>query len=271
MARGITQDQVTRAADALLARGERPTIEKVRSELGSGSPNTLLRLLEVWWAELARRLAAQARAELPGIPDAVQRAMMTLWGEAVVATRQDAEARYTERERSLGEREAALHARVEQTAANEEARQRALVLVQRESESIQTALTNERRRAEDLQQSLTAALRSLTEAQATAAALRRAGEEAQKAFRSDRERAEATEQRWLREVDRAREEAKSAKRDAQAVRTKLASETKRSKKLEEDLAYQKRILKQRLAELDHRVKPQKKSNNSATSKSASRS
>ncbi|WP_415208475.1 DNA-binding protein [Rudaea sp.] len=67
MARGVTQDQVTKAADALLARGERPTIEKVRAELGTGSPNTLLRLIEVWWAELAGRLAAQARAQLPEI------------------------------------------------------------------------------------------------------------------------------------------------------------------------------------------------------------
>ncbi|MBQ3301485.1 MAG: DNA-binding protein, partial [Eggerthellaceae bacterium] len=105
MARGVTQDQVTKAADALLARGERPTIEKVRAVLGIGSPNTLLRLLEVWWSELAGRLAAQARAELPDIPEAVQRAMMTLWSEAVVATRQESEARYEESERGLQERE----------------------------------------------------------------------------------------------------------------------------------------------------------------------
>lgn len=37
------------------------------------------------------RLAAQARAQLPGTPEAVQRAKMTLRGEAVVATRQEAE------------------------------------------------------------------------------------------------------------------------------------------------------------------------------------
>lgn len=106
MARGVTQDQVTRAADALLARGERPTIEKVRAELGTGSPNTLLRLLEVWWAELAGRLAAQARAQLPGVPESVQRAMMTLWSEAVVESRRDAEERLVEREQALAAREA---------------------------------------------------------------------------------------------------------------------------------------------------------------------
>lgn len=269
MARGVTQDQVTKAADALLARGERPTIEKVRAELGTGSPNTLLRLLEVWWAELAGRLAAQARAQLPGIPDAVQRAMMTLWSEAVVVTRQEAQTRYAERERALQERETALQAKFEQAAAQESAQQQALVLSQHECEAAKTDLVNERRRIDDLQQSLATALGSLAEAQATAAALRRAGEEVQKAFRADRERAEATEQRWLREVDRAREEAKSAQQDARTAQTKVASETKRRVKLEEDLAHQKRIMKQRLAEIERQVKSQKKSKNFVARKSAS--
>jgi hypothetical protein len=270
MARGVTQDQVTRAADALLARGERPTIEKVRAELGTGSPNTLLRLLEVWWAELAERLAAQARAELPDIPEAVQRAMMTLWSEAVVATRQDTETRYSERERGLQARETSLRAQLEQVAAQEAAQQQALILSQRECEAAKADLINERRRIDDLQQSLAAALRSLAEAQATVAALRQAGEEAQKTFRADRERAEATEQRWLREVDRAREEAKSAQQDARGAQTKVASETKRRIKLEEDLALQKRIVKQRTAELERRIKSKKRGKNSSVEKVSAR-
>src|SRR5260221_7936201 len=92
MARGVTQERVNNAADALLQRGERPTIEKVRAELGTGSPNTLMRLIDVWWTGLAERLAAQARADLPGIPEPVQSAMMTLWSEAVVASRAEASA-----------------------------------------------------------------------------------------------------------------------------------------------------------------------------------
>lgn len=80
MARGVTQDQVTRAADTLLARGERPTIERVRAELGTGSPNTLLRLLEVWWADLAKRLAGETR--LPGLPADVVSAFKTAWAVA---------------------------------------------------------------------------------------------------------------------------------------------------------------------------------------------
>ena len=272
MARGVTQDQVTRAADALLARGERPTIEKVRAELRTGSPNTLLRLLEVWWAELAGRLAAQARAQLPDIPDAVQRAMMTLWSEAVVVTRQEAETRNEEREQELREREATLQAQLVQAAAQEAAQQQTLLLVRNECDAAKADLVNERRRIDDLQQSLAAALRSLTEAQTTVAALRLTADEAQKAFRVDRERAEAIEQRWLREVDRAREEAKSAQQDARAAHAKVASETKRRAKLEEDLASQKHIMRQRLAELKpkRQVKSRKKSRNSTAPKSASR-
>lgn len=38
MARGITELDVHGAADALVAKGERPTVERVRAHLGTGSP-----------------------------------------------------------------------------------------------------------------------------------------------------------------------------------------------------------------------------------------
>lgn len=59
MARGITEEQVHQAADAIVARGERPTIERIRAELGRGSPNTVNRHLDAWWAQLPKRLAPQ--------------------------------------------------------------------------------------------------------------------------------------------------------------------------------------------------------------------
>jgi chromosome segregation ATPase len=254
MARGVTQDQVTDAADALLARGERPTIEKVRAKLGTGSPNTLLRLLEVWWAELAGRLAAQARAQLPGVPETVQRAMMTLWSEAVVASQQAIGSRYEERERGIADREAVLQVSLEQAAASQEAQRLALAQAAREHEAVKEGLANEQRRTEDLQQSLSSALSSLNEAQSTISALRRASEETQKAFRLDRERAEATQQRWLREVDHAREDAKTAAREAKAALIKLEAEAKRCQKLEGELALQKRQARQQLASLKRRLK-----------------
>jgi chromosome segregation ATPase len=77
MARGITQDQVNAAADAILATGENPTVEKVRTALGTGSPNTVTRMLEVWRTALGQRLQ-QAQA-LPELPSAVGQAMREVW------------------------------------------------------------------------------------------------------------------------------------------------------------------------------------------------
>ena len=57
--KGVTQEQVNRAADALVAAGERPTVDRIRAFLGTGSPNTVTRLLEGWWQTLGGRLTAQ--------------------------------------------------------------------------------------------------------------------------------------------------------------------------------------------------------------------
>ena len=46
MERGITEEDVRGAADAIVGRGERPTIDRIRAELGRGSPNTVNRHLD---------------------------------------------------------------------------------------------------------------------------------------------------------------------------------------------------------------------------------
>lgn len=56
MPRGITQDQVDAAADAILGAGGNLTVEKVRATLGTGSPNTVTRMLDTWRSGLAERL-----------------------------------------------------------------------------------------------------------------------------------------------------------------------------------------------------------------------
>ncbi len=53
---GTTLDQVLQAADAVVRSGKRPTIERVRQELGHGSPNTINPLLDQWWSRLGARL-----------------------------------------------------------------------------------------------------------------------------------------------------------------------------------------------------------------------
>nr|WP_241775236.1 DNA-binding protein [Pseudomonas corrugata] len=47
------------AAGAVLARGERPTVERVRLELGRGSPARVGNLLDQWWDRLAQRLRGE--------------------------------------------------------------------------------------------------------------------------------------------------------------------------------------------------------------------
>ncbi|MNG36411.1 hypothetical protein D3C84_1234310 [compost metagenome] len=57
MAVGVPEHDVFAAADAVLARGERPTVERIRLELGRGSPARVGGLLDQWWARLAERLS----------------------------------------------------------------------------------------------------------------------------------------------------------------------------------------------------------------------
>jgi hypothetical protein len=80
--RGITAADVERAADALFRAGERPTIEKVRAKLGTGSPNTINPLLDTWWKRLAARLDA-GPAALHRLPESVAHVAEALWMQAL--------------------------------------------------------------------------------------------------------------------------------------------------------------------------------------------
>src|SRR5688572_1061340 len=91
MAKGITQAQVDTAADALVVAGERPTVDRIRAFLGTGSPNTVTRMLETWWQSLGTRLTAQqARGALPGVPEPVAVLATQLWDAALQAAQAEA-------------------------------------------------------------------------------------------------------------------------------------------------------------------------------------
>ena len=88
MARGVTQEQVNAAIDTLVAAGERPTIERVRAALGTGSPNTVTRMLDIWWAALGKRLAAQQqKVAMANAPAEVSALASQLWEQALRAAR----------------------------------------------------------------------------------------------------------------------------------------------------------------------------------------
>ncbi len=63
------QSDVSHAADTLLRAGNRPTVEKIRTKLGRGSPNTINPMLDTWWKTLSARLDSGPAAlhRLPGI------------------------------------------------------------------------------------------------------------------------------------------------------------------------------------------------------------
>lgn len=105
--RGVQQEEVSAAADALLAEQIKPSIERVRQKLGRGSPNTVGPMLEVWFMALGERLKGvnndQSTAQ---VPPEVQGAMTAMWQLALAQAHDSLQA----------EREALLNSLQAQTA-----------------------------------------------------------------------------------------------------------------------------------------------------------
>jgi uncharacterized coiled-coil protein SlyX len=80
--RGITQSDVSHAADTLLRAGDRPTIEKIRNKLGRGSPNTINPMLDAWWKTLSARLDS-GPAALHRLPESIAHIAEALWMQAL--------------------------------------------------------------------------------------------------------------------------------------------------------------------------------------------
>ena len=118
--RGVQQDDVWGAADALVAEGLRPTIERVRQKMGRGSPNTVAPLLEAWFATLGSRLVnAKAQEEAGGLPEAVQQASTRLWEVAVSQARQEIEMAASVTRQALREERTIFELRVTEQAQHE--------------------------------------------------------------------------------------------------------------------------------------------------------
>jgi len=89
--RGVQQEDVWTAADALIAEGLRPTIERVRQKIGRGSPNTVSPMLEAWFATLGPRLGVSGTKEEEGdLPPPVRLAAAKLWDFALLSAQQGA-------------------------------------------------------------------------------------------------------------------------------------------------------------------------------------
>lgn len=99
MAVGVPEADVYAAADRVLERGERPTVERVRLELGRGSPARVGQLLESWWDALAKRLAGETR--LPDLPKTASAAFTELWRVATDEARSQLETAMEQRREAL--------------------------------------------------------------------------------------------------------------------------------------------------------------------------
>ena len=252
MARGITQDQVNEAIGQIIAAGGRPTIERVRAVLGTGSPNTLIRLLDVWWSELAGRLHAQRQsAAVPDAPAEVTQAASTLWEAALKAAQKQASAVVEQERNALAEQRATLDAAdalrssglriAEETAG--QARQQANALRERVADlsmlvETQTAQTADlARRLDEVEDSRTHLSRELAE-------VRQAFEiervQATRQFSEELDRHRQAEDRWLREVDELRQERIALRKQLQLAESRAAkaqeSETSRAAVLVRDVA-----------------------------------
>lgn len=212
MARGISDTDVFEAADQLLARGERPTIERVRQELGRGSPNTVNRHLDIWWQSLSRRVGGQVA---PGLPSPLIALCQKLYDGARAEARQETEQIIEEKQRLLQQRERSLEEarsglEAERQAVNatiETLRAELAKVLEQQKEmaeavsALETALAVERTRSES-------ARRETEQLQAQLQAVRRAAEREASRLMAQ---AEGNERRFLIEIDRARTDLKAAK------------------------------------------------------------
>jgi Plasmid replication region DNA-binding N-term len=104
LTRGVRQADVSHAADALLRAGERPTVEKIRAAIGSGSPNTVGPLLDAWWKHLSARLDS-GPAALHRLPETVAHVAEALWMQALDEGRRRAQLELKSTQRASAEQQ----------------------------------------------------------------------------------------------------------------------------------------------------------------------
>ena len=113
----VTQAAVAEAADTLLVAGERPSPDRVRALIGTGSHDVIAGLLDVWWEDLGRRIIAPSND--PWAPPAeVQQLAATFWVRATARARAMLAASHEEERKRLLTTIAELEARLRRPASD---------------------------------------------------------------------------------------------------------------------------------------------------------
>lgn len=233
---GVQYEDVQQAIEALLAKGDAPSVQKIRDVLGTGSFTTISDHLREW------RLQREANRDTPvshAMPEPVMRLAEGLWDkaqEAAVAAlngyreqadRQVAEAQSAMQEalrqvEDAGQREAALSAHLAGTEQRLESRSAALARIESERDQWQE-------RARQLEERLNRSLQQLdrlqeeSEKQASLHHQALAERDAQHTARLNQEehRHEAAEARLMSLLDEARQERVAAEKRHDATLKQL--------------------------------------------------
>lgn len=243
--RGVQQHEVDAAADALVAQRLRPTVERVRAQIGRGSPNRVGPMLERWFSGLAPRLGITPPdgEEVPGgAPAIVRHAFDTIWSSALQAGRVAAKGEL-ERERAL------LAQQLQDLDAARAAVQRdgeALAVreadLRQDLELLRSHLADSAARVKELTQTVQEREAALAKARQATADLaqersseRRHYDEQLQLHAQERERLQqhfaSNERRLLEEVDRVRQDAKLARREVMQADERCAASARDSQRI----------------------------------------
>ncbi|WP_445143313.1 DNA-binding protein [Dyella sp. Tek66A03] len=258
MARGITQTQVNGAADAILGAGDNPTVEKLRAELGTGSPNTITRMLDAWRGQLGERL--RQLSALPQVPSSVGQAMIELWRLATEHAERALEGRFANERATLEAAQAQLtrerenwEARLQEAETSVARARTARDLAEHACNTLDGQLQDSHALRTDLLQQRDRLQDQCNDQSVQIQTLRAQLDEHQAALQAEHERREthirAVEDRAHQEVDRARQDARQwqqrheaaerAHRDAvTALQKQHDSAVEQMRRLEQEVARQ---------------------------------
>lgn len=220
MPRGITENDVWKACDALLVSGSRPTIERIRHHLGRGSPNTVGPHLDTWFKGLGARIQdPTAFAADSGVPDPVHAVATHLWEAAQTEARREVEHRVAEGLAQAEARAQASEARAQQAEAALQTSaltaQRAREELTRVAAALEQALRNhaaEKARVDEVRTALAAGHLRIQQLEAELASQRA---EAAQQVAAAIERADAADRRVAMELERERSARAKAERAAE--------------------------------------------------------
>lgn len=253
--RGVQQEEVWTAADALIGEGLRPTIERVRLKIGRGSPNTVSPMLDAWFANLGSRLGVTADKQTQNgeLPVSVRQAAIKLWQSALLSAQGVAEQALFVAQQTLAtqrtaleQQEADILSREQVFAERQLAMEEILQVTRGQIIDLTTRLEQSQIATKRREGDLDALQLKLADYEKQRMAEQRRSEDEIKRHAEERlkleERATNHEHRMMLELDRERQESKRAKTVGNQFQTELQAQTQKRQAIEQELRSERQAL-----------------------------